>query len=130
MILPEHVLRCVAPEDRAKLGKAGLTAAEAADKCAARAERNLQSEMVQYLNYQGIAVLWHRTDKKSHATVGWPDLTFCKDGVPWGIEVKTDAGRVRPEQHECMRQMAMNGWQVAVVRSFQEFHKLVFQGYE
>jgi len=128
MILPEHVLKCVSPEDRKRMGKAGLTAEDAKEKGLARAERDLQGEIVQYLNLRGIQVLWHRTDKKSHATVGWPDLTFCKDGVPWGIEVKTDAGRVRPAQYETMRKMTIDGWQCAVVRSFQEFHSLVFKG--
>jgi hypothetical protein len=112
------------------MGKAGLLASEAAEKGLARAERDLQGEIVQYLNLQRIEVLWHRTDKKSHATVGWPDLTFVKDGVPWGIEVKTDAGRVRPNQYETMRKMTCNGWQCAIVRSFKEFHDLVFKGYE
>lgn len=130
MILPEHVLKLVSAEDRKKLGKAGVTAAEAAEKGLARAERELQGEIVQYLNLQRIEVLWHRTDKKSHATIGWPDLTFCKDGVPWGIEVKTDAGRVRPEQYETMRKMTCNGWQCSIVRSFKEFHNLVFKGVE
>src|SRR4030095_14831396 len=130
MILPEHVLKCVSPEDRKKLGKAGLTAAEACDKGLARAERELQSEIVQYLHLQGIEVLWFRSDKRTRATIGWPDISFCKDGVPWGIEVKTDAGRVRPEQYETMRKMGLNGWQVAIVRSFTEFRNLVFKGYE
>jgi hypothetical protein len=129
-ILPEHVLRCVSPEDRAKMGKAGLTAEEANEKGLARAERDLQKEIVQYLNLRNITVLWHRMDKKSHATIGCPDLLFCKDGVPWGIEVKTSAGRVRAEQYETMRKMTVDGWQCAVVRSFQEFHSLVFKGYE
>ncbi len=112
------------------MGKAGLLADEAKEKGLARVERELQSEIVQYLNLRGIQVLWHRTDKKSHATIGWPDLTFCKDGVPWGIEVKSDAGRVHPSQYETMRKMTIDGWQCAVVRSFQEFHSLVFKGYE
>jgi hypothetical protein len=130
MILPEHVLKLVSAKDRAELGKAGLLASEANEKGVARAERELQGEIVQYLNLQGIAVLWHRTDKRSHATIGWPDLTFCKDGVPWGIEVKTSEGRVRPEQYETMRKMGLNGWQVGIARSFQEFHDMVFRGYE
>jgi hypothetical protein len=130
MILPEHVLRCVSEADRKKMGKAGLLADEAKEKGLARAERDLQGEIVNFLQLKGITVLWHRTDKKSHATIGWPDLTFCKDGVPWGIEVKTDAGRVRPSQYETMRKMTLDGWQCAVVRSFKEFHDLVFKGYE
>src|SRR4030095_15982746 len=130
MILPEHVLRCVSEADRKKMSKAGLLVDEAEEKELARAERELQSEIVQYCNLQGIVVLWHRTDKKSRATVGWPDLTLCKDGVPWGLEVKTEAGRVRPAQYETMRKMTLNGWQCAIVRSFQEFHNLVFKGYE
>ena len=130
MILPEHVLRCVSAEDRKKLGPAGVIADEVREKGLARAERQLQGEIVQYLRLHGIEVLWHRTDKRSRATVGWPDLTFCKHGVPWGLEIKTFSGRVGPEQAETMRRMRINGWQTAVARSFQEFHRLVFKGYE
>jgi hypothetical protein len=127
-ILPESFLKCLSKKDRESLGKAGLTAAEAANKGQTRLERELQSEIVQYLHLHGITVLWFRTDKRTRATIGWVDLTFCKDGVPWGIEAKTDAGRVRAEQYETMRKMTVDGWQCAIVRSFKEFHNLVFKG--
>jgi len=112
------------------MGKAGLLAEEANEKGLARAERDLQSEIVQDLQRLGIAVLWFRTDKRTRATVGWPDISFCKDGVPWGIEVKADKGRVRTTQYDTMRTMTCNGWQCAVVRSFKEYKNLVFAGYE
>lgn len=129
-VLPESFLKCMSKKDRESLGKGGLLASEAMDKGNLLLERELQSEIVQYLRLHGIEVLWFRTDKRTRATIGWCDITFCKDGVPWGVEVKTNAGRVRPEQFETMRKMGLNGWQVAIVRSFQEFHNLVFKGYE
>ena len=129
-VLPESFLKCMSKDDRESLGKAGQTAVEALNKGETRLERELQSEIVQYLRLQGIEVLWFRTDKRTRATVGWCDITFCKDGVPWGIEVKTEVGRVRPEQYETMRKMGLNGWQVAIVRSFQEFRDKVFKGHE
>jgi len=129
-VLPENILKCMSKKDRESLGKGGLLASEALEKGETRLERELQSEIVQYLQLKGIAVLWFRTDKRTRATVGWPDISFCKDGVPWGIEVKTSAGRVRAEQYETMRKMTCDGWQCAVVRSFKEFHDLVFKGYD
>lgn len=115
----------MSPSDRKAIGQ--MTAEEAKEKGTARMERDLQAQIVQYLHLLEVEVLWHRTDRKSHATTGWPDLTFVVDGKPWGVEVKTDTGRVRPEQYERLRKMGLNGWQVAIVRSFEEFKKVVFQ---
>jgi hypothetical protein len=42
----------------------------------AKSERILQGQIVGILRLRSIEPLWHRTDKKSAATVGWPDLTF------------------------------------------------------
>lgn len=75
-VLPEKILRLLSPEDRASLGKAGLTAEEALAKADVKNERTLQGLIVNLLRLKGIEVCWHRTDKKSAATIGWPDITF------------------------------------------------------
>src|SRR5438105_10429918 len=50
---------------------------EAMSKAQIKNERQLQSMIVNLLRLKGIEPLWHRTDKRSAATVGWPDISFA-----------------------------------------------------
>lgn len=110
-VLPEKILRLLSREDRASLGKAGMTAEEALAKADVKNERALQGLIVNLLRLKGIEPLWHRTDKRSAATVGWPDITFSIitgpgtiDGVglqrtnPCAWEVKFGPGELSDEQ--------------------------------
>ena len=81
MILNSQILRRVSAADRAKMGKAGQLPEETLAKSVAKSEKELQSQIASYLRLKGIEPLWHRTDKKSAATIGWPDITFCFNGV-------------------------------------------------
>lgn len=130
MILPPHVLKCIAPEDRKALGKAGLTPEEVLAKAQLRNERDLQRTIVSLLRLKGIEPLWHRTDKRSHATIGWPDITFSTvhrvdgwdDFCPQAWEVKFEDGELSVEQQQMMirLQSPPNGWRVRVIRSVNE----------
>ena len=40
------------------------------------------------------------------ATPGWPDVIAIRAGVMWAIELKSEVGRVRPEQREWMALLA------------------------
>src|SRR2546430_16460274 len=87
-LLPERYLRLMSPADRKAIGQS--TAEEALRKAEAKNERQLQSQIVQLLRLKGIEPLWHRTDKRSAATIGWPDITFAvrssqlnDDGTFW-----------------------------------------------
>ncbi len=123
-VVPESWLRCMSPEDRKAMGKAGMTAEEAIAKFTAKSEKQLQSQIVNLLRLKGIEVCWHRTDKKSAATVGWPDLTFCVriddyPPFPCAWEIKFGDGELSDDQ----RRMAIrlqsppNYWQWREVRS-------------
>ncbi len=76
-VLPEKILRLLSPEDRKSLGAAGMTAEEAMLKAEVKNERALQVLIINLLRLKGIEPLWHRTDKRSAATVGWPDISFA-----------------------------------------------------
>jgi len=116
--------RLVSPADRQRLGI--VTNEERMKKMIAKSERQLQSQIVQYLRLRGLEVLWHRTDKKSHATIGWPDITFsAKVGafpMPVAIEVKFGSGTLSREQNDLLArlQASPNFWRVLVVRNFVE----------
>ena len=131
-VLPEKFLRLMSKEDRKSLGKAGMTAEEALAKFVCHSERDLQRTIVQLLRQKGIEPLWHRTDKRSAATVGWPDITFAVQrdwqGVPVYLhrpviacawEVKFGNGELSKEQ----KQMAIrlqsppNCWRWRCIRS-------------
>jgi len=125
-VLPESFLRCLSPEDRKSLGRGGITAEEAISKQVAKSERELQGQIVNLLRLKGIEPLWHRTNKKSGATIGWPDITFSVLGVAWDLttiacawEVKFGDGELSKEQ----KQMAVrlqsppNNWCWREIRS-------------
>lgn len=128
-LLPANFLKCISAEDRKKLGKAGWTPEEALAKATVKNERDLQGKIVNLLRLKGIEPLWHRTDKRSHATVGWPDITFSTfhrgngwdDFCPSAWEVKLD-GELSTEQQQMLirLQTPPNGWRVRIIRSVDE----------
>ena len=123
-LLPDHVVRLMSPEDRKELGI--QTTDEMTKKIEAKNERQLQGQIVQYLRLRGIEVLWHRTDKKSAATVGWPDIVFAVMvngfATPCGYEVKFGAGTLSREQSDVLERMQTrpNCWRIRVIRNFIE----------
>jgi hypothetical protein len=126
-VIPESWLKCMTKEDRASFGKGGMTAAEALEKFTAKNERQLQSQIVSLLRLKGIEVLWHRTDKKSAATIGWPDLTFSvmnKHLQMWACvwEVKLPEGKMSEAQVQMADNLTRvpNRWNHKVIRSVQE----------
>jgi hypothetical protein len=91
-----------------------------------RQEKQLQVQILNLLRLKGIQVLWHRTDKKTTGTVGWPDLTFAVEcglkSVPVGMEVKLPGRKLSPEQQRVAVEMMAppNSWQYHVVTSVDE----------
>lgn len=91
-----------------------------------KSERKLQGQIVNLLRLKGIQVLWHRTDKKSAATVGWPDLTFAVESglrtIAIGMEVKLPGKKLSTEQQKVAVEMMNppNGWTYHVVTSVDE----------
>ena len=51
---------------------------------------------------------------------GWPDICLIREGKFYGIEVKTDVGRLSPEQEELGRDIVLNGGQYVVARSIDD----------
>lgn len=93
-------------------------------------ERALQTMIVQLLRLKGIEPLWHRTDKKSAATIGWPDITFSAAGmdeigfcaIPCAWEVKFGKGELSVEQQQMHIRLSTppNAWKIKVIRSVDE----------
>lgn len=119
-LLPENILRLMSPADRAALGKGGVNKAEAEAKFIARSEKELQKLIAAELNRRGIWFHQAAMYKRTTGTVGTPDFLFAVNGVPVGLEVKYEKGRVRPEQKKAIEQMRANGWCCFVVYTFDE----------
>jgi hypothetical protein len=118
----------MSPEDRKAIGQ--MTAAEAAEKWQAKNERDLQGQCVNLLRQKGVEVLWHRTDKRSHATKGWPDITFAtfspgQSGLgaqPCAWEIKFGEGELSPGQEKMIDRLRQppNSWRIKIIRSLPE----------
>lgn len=124
MRLTDNMVALMSPKDRKLIGL--KTRQEHLEKQEAKSERQLQRQIVQYLRLRGIEPLWHRTDKRSHATIGWPDITAAVKvhGIPMplGIEVKFGTGTLSREQTDmhARLQASPNCWRIVVIRNFTE----------
>ncbi len=117
--LPPSFLKCLSAADRKSLGKAGMTPEECLSKQEAKTERQLQTQIVNLLRLKGIEPCWHRTDKRSAATVGWPDLTFSIQPGATLWEIKLPTGKLSKEQEQMHIRLSTppNCWRVRVIRS-------------
>lgn len=119
-VLPNHILKLMSPEDRAKLGRAGMTADEALAVCVARSEKQLQQQLEAMLTRYGIVPIRQRMDRKSNVALGLPDMFFSVHGNPVAWEVKMPGKSPRPEQEAMMASLEYNGWNVRVIHSYDE----------
>jgi len=119
-VLPEKILRLMSPEDRKSIGQ--MTTEETFLKTQARNERELQGQIVNLLRLKDVEVLWHRTDRRSHATKGWPDITFCTRHGGHAWEIKFEGGALSQEQERMIARMQKepNGWDVRVIKGLPE----------
>jgi hypothetical protein len=96
-----------------------------------KTERQLQGQIVNLLRLKGIEPLWHRTDRKSAATIGWPDITFSiRHGLqrlPVAWEVKIGRARLSEDQARMLEKLQTppNCWAVSLVGSYDEAVRLL-----
>lgn len=119
-VIPTNVLRLMPPEERARLGKAGVLPEEALANAEIRLERDLQIRLRALLGLRGIAYQQSRMDKKTTGTVGWPDFTFAVNGRPVAWECKLPGKDLDEDQVRVIEQMKANGWDVRVIRSVEQ----------
>jgi len=87
-----------------------------------KSERILQGQIVNILRLRSIEVCWHRTDTRSAATVGWPDLTFAVNGQAIAWEVKLPGGKLSKDQERVAGLLIHppNNWQFRIIHSVDE----------
>jgi hypothetical protein len=123
-LLSDRQISMVSERERKSLGL--QTFEERMKKIVAKNERELQRQIVDYLRLRDIVVIWHRTDKRSTATVGTPDILFAVKsyGIPLACayEVKFGAGTLTREQNDMFSRMQThpNAWRIRIIRTFIE----------
>ena len=90
-----------------------------------QSEKKLQELIAGYLRQNNIPFVCPVFGKKTKITLGWPDFTFPFNGKFFGVECKVGANHPTPEQTRCLAAIELNGGIAVVVRSFEEFRRLL-----
>jgi hypothetical protein len=123
--LPEHILQRMSAKDRAMLGPGGLTAPEAITSAQKRWEREEQRIFARELNRLELPFCWHRTDKRSRATLGCPDfIVGCAGKTVW-IEFKVEGGTLSDEQTKFSTCLSRQRLQLHICHGAAEAIKLI-----
>lgn len=87
-------------------------------------ESQIQRQIVDYLQYTGWLVLQTYLGSNRGGSVwmtkGLPDICAIKNGRHVWLEIKTPAGRVKPEQEILHQQLRAHGAEIYVVRSLED----------
>jgi hypothetical protein len=125
-ILPDHVLKLMSEKDRKSYAKsigqptAGMTAAEATAVADSKHESWMQKQFSTYCTLRGYEFLWHRMDRRTGATPGFPDfLVIVKNQVVF-LEFKSAAGRLTEDQERVQMALEKAGLPTLVTRSVAE----------
>jgi Arm DNA-binding domain len=102
---------------------------------AGRKESDIQAAICEYLSLKGY--LFSRTNNApiydktrgvhrahpKYARRGWPDICLINKGRFYGIEVKTDSGKLSKEQMQLGYDIAKNGGYYLVARSIEDLQR-------
>jgi hypothetical protein len=97
-IVTEGFLQAMPPEERKRLGRAGITAAEALATFRQGEEKELQDYCYQWLNANQIYFNSDRMDKRTTGRKGRADFRICCHGLWLSAECKAEGGKLTPEQ--------------------------------
>jgi hypothetical protein len=124
--LPQRLVDRLSEADRREYAfhvgnaNAGFTTYELEQKLAARAERELQKQIRQYLSQKEVVFICPPMFKRSELPPGWPDFTFAFCGVPIIWECKNSTGKLRESQKQIVDQLVANGWRFRIIRSVEQ----------
>lgn len=120
-VLPNHILKLMPENERKKLGKAGMTAAECREIAVAKCERELQKQLVNLLRLNGVRfVINQRFGVKTTAPKGTPDILFSIKGLACAWEVKMPGEKPSADQVKAMEEMSSDGWRCAIVTTYDQ----------
>jgi hypothetical protein len=122
-IVPDHILKLMSETDRRSYAKsvgqstAGMTAAEATAVVDSKHEAWMQRQFASFCTLKGYEYLWHRMDRRTGATPGWPDFLVVVGGRICCIEFKTTKGRLSDDQERVQLALKKAGLPTLVTRS-------------
>lgn len=123
--LPDRVLVKVRAEDRKRMGKAGVTSAEAQEAADLKSERELQNQIENWFRLNGIPAFRQRMDRKSNMPIGTPDFLVCYKGRFIALECKVGNNEPTIEQMNCLTAIHKAGGTCEVIRCLQDVKKLL-----
>jgi hypothetical protein len=116
----EGFLQALPPEERKKLGRAGMTKGEAKEKFLSGQEKELQQTVYQWLLYHEIYFEWDRMDRRTSGKRGRADFRCCVGGLWLSIECKADTGRLSKEQASEAARLRKSGGKFVVAFNLQD----------
>jgi len=104
-------------------------------------EHEIQNAIMEWLHQHGIYAVRVNSGRAivkgkgrmyaiAGAPAGTPDIIACVSGVFVGIEVKTETGKMSPEQHEAARNIESAGGRCYTVRSLDDVKRITGYIYE
>ncbi len=74
------------------------------------------------LSLRGVRVI-HHLSNRAREQAGYPDITACLGGIPIACELKVKGGAISADQEATLAAMRLDGWQVRVCWSFDDFRE-------
>jgi hypothetical protein len=122
-VLSEGFLRALPIEERRKLGRAGMTAAEASATFKRGKEIELQKLCMNWLLLHDIYFEWDRTDKRTRGKKGRADFRICFKGRWISAECKAVGEKPSTQQSEQAARLVRSGGVFLVVFSLEDLIK-------
>lgn len=122
----EGFLKALPDAERKKLGRAGMTGAEAIVRYSAAKERELQRQVHNWLFSKEVYFNSDRMDKRTSGKKGRADFRCCIRGKWLSLECKVGAGKLTPEQEDDAARLTRSGGIFTVVRSLEEAMAAVY----
>lgn len=118
-VFPDGYLKALPPDERAKLGKAGLTSEEAQESYTAKSEKEEHSQFEAWMNLHKDELYWDHSATRKGTTnrPGHPDFVVQHKGKCLNIEMKIKGGKLRPQQEVVHAWIRKTGGEVHVCYS-------------
>ena len=114
-VVPEGFLQALPEHERRRLGKAGITAAQAIQTFQRGKEKELQKQVASYLDLNDIYFETDRMDKRTSGKVGRADFRICYHGQWLSAECKAEGCTLEPSQAFQAARLRRSGGKFALV---------------
>lgn len=114
---PESFKTKLSSSERKVLGKHGWTKQECKEAYEAKNEKELQEQIVAWLDIERIYYVRPRMDKRTTVRHGTPDFIVAVSGIFLAIECKTSTGRVSSDQDREIQAIKESGGRTLIART-------------